>query len=272
MKSSIAAVVLLLTSTWAFRADAQGTPSFPIVFNKAGDLNKLGIVILHYTNDDVAEFPNSCYYYGDGGYTLSFSAEFLARLKQRGFSRRSVCMGIVSQVTYDPQSGRHLPTFILSRRKSGKIQDAGDVSDELPLDLPNCFSGGRPLSDCTWNYDMLTGKALSKEDAGAIAKVGSKIDSLFAAGKFKGCAGPGKYDPCRLSWDEYHLKFPKNFTSSLSFLDVSTDFPKGYGYTLNAEGGAGPEPGAAAAEQAGDPKRRATEQTIQDLKRILSGQ
>jgi hypothetical protein len=264
---------------------------FPVVFNKAADLKKLGIVVKNYTDDsdDAPHFPNRCYSYGDGGMDISVAPEVLERFKARGFSRRSLCLGLVSEARFDPQSGKHLPTYVLSRNKSGKAEGAGDVSNELPLDLPDCFAGGRPLSDCSWNYDLRTGKPLPAGDAAAIAEVGLRLDAWFKLpANQKKCATKeipldskdeaqelikGTFPTaCTDMSGTGHFKLPKSFTSSVSFGDVSSAFPKGYGYAFNADGGAGPDPSAAALKQAGDPKRRVTEEVLGDLQKNLSGQ
>ena len=145
--------------------------SYPVVFNKAQDLRRLGVVLKDYSTDSeaVQHYPNRCYYYGDGGYSLSVSDEFLAKFKTRGFSRRSLCMALVSQTRFDPETGRRLPTYIMGniealQRNRGR-PGAGDVSEELPLDVPNCFKRGLPYSDCEMNYDPRTGgRILCRDD------------------------------------------------------------------------------------------------------------
>jgi hypothetical protein len=284
--SALMAAILLVAPLAPATGGSAAGVEFPVVFNKAADLKKLGIVVKNYTDDSdaVTDFADRCYYYGDGGVSISVAPQLLDRFKSRGFSRRSLCMGLVSQARFDPDTGKHLPTYLLSRHRNGKVEDAGDVSDELPLDLPDCFSGGRPLSDCTWKYDLLTGKPLSASDARAIAEVARRLDDWFKAPQNqKNCATSevpqdskdedmqlikGTFPSrCTDVSDGKPFKLPKSFTSRVSFGDVSEAFPGGFGYALNADGSAGPDPSASALKQAGDPKRRATEAVLEDLQK-----
>jgi hypothetical protein len=50
-----------------------------------------------------------------------------------------------------------------------------------------------------------------------------------------------------------------------SFYDYSDEFPKGFGYAINADGSAAPDPSAEAVKLALDGKFRATEATLRVL-------
>jgi hypothetical protein len=273
-----AVLVSLLVVVASGPAIGNDALTFPVVFGKASDLRKLGLVLHGFTNDSgsVAHFPHRCYYYGDGGQDISFSDEFLARFKARGFSRRSLCMALVSEVLFDPQTGARLPSYVLARYKDGSQPGgSGDVSEDLPLDVPDCFKDGMPLTDCVWNYDPKTGKRLKQADITAIGAIGKRIQTLLArygsdcraketnGTLFASCKELG-YD------DAKKLRSPESCSCTPAFSDWSSEFPKGFGYALNADGTAGPDPSAEAADQAVNPKRRATESKIEELRNVLS--
>lgn len=151
------------------RVYAQEAIQYPIVFDY-GEKKKLNQLGLSFGMD----LRNKCYYYGDGGYSISVSDEFLKRYQKRGFSLNSLCLGLVSGIRFDPETGARLPTYIVADLKEVKKQvrkygekkskehlRIGVVNDELPLELPRCFSRGVPYSDCEMRFDPLTGKKLS---------------------------------------------------------------------------------------------------------------
>jgi hypothetical protein len=150
------ALVLLTTA-----ADARS--GYPLVFHSIDQLKKFGIA--HGGRLDPGDvsmhFQNRCYEYGDGGWEISVSDALLNFYVSQGFSRRSLCLALISGIKFNPENGQRLATYILTTPDWAKNgQSPGDMTDELPLSLPRCFSRGVPYSDCAWNYDPMSGKRL----------------------------------------------------------------------------------------------------------------
>src|SRR5215831_19022207 len=75
-------------------------------------------------------FPNSCQ--SSGNAKLSVSNRLLEHFKSRGFTLESLCLGLSSNVRFDPETGRQLPlAFVPEIRR--------DQKNEFPLNLPACF-------------------------------------------------------------------------------------------------------------------------------------
>ena len=277
------------------RAIAQ-EPEYPIVFADATELNQLGIALGSYGKnaDKVKPFRNRCYYYGDGGLSLSVSDLYLDTHKARGFSLNSLCMALASGVRFNPETGAPLPTYIVADleelKRQGKEAEVGVISDILPLDVPDCFKRGLPYSDCDMKYDPISGEKLCEQITLHLKRVGKaveeRLERLVRSGKHNkecnckanntqedercrlekhcGEGTSGMLAPEILYWD--HAEFPGfgAYTPPphLSFVDISPSFPRGFGYALFADGGAGPSASPDSVEMALDGKHRATEQQI----------
>jgi len=171
---------------------------FPVIFDSPSNLRQLGIAVSFGTQ--VPPLKNKCYYYGDGGYLISTSDEFYGRFKQRGFSIGAMCLGLVSETHYDPESGRRLPTYILvdralikeQMREFGKVVEPDAVSDELPLDLPDCFKNANPYSDCRFRFGRITGKTLTAAETDAYERLGAAIDKAMSL-KIREIAGTEEF-------------------------------------------------------------------------------
>jgi hypothetical protein len=257
---------------------------FPLIIDSPSKLRQVGLSF------DVAEPPlkNQCYSYGDGGLLLSTSDEFYERFKQRGFSVQAMCLGLVSNTHYDPETGRRLPTYIMvyrdqyteNMRQYGKVQDSGVVSDELPLDLPDCFKNANPYTDCQFRFGRITGKPLTAVQTDAYKRLGAAIDKLMQV-KIKDVPATeefyGEGDDFRKGFRQYsgsaaidvNEAFPEDLRrySSTSFWVRSTSLPRGYGYALDADGGAGPDinPAALKAATAGLSKPQIDVQRLRDI-------
>jgi hypothetical protein len=162
-----------------------------------------------------------------------------------------------------------------------KGNETGAVSDELPLSLPSCFAGGTPYSGCAWNYDPLTGKKLAPNATVArpgmwkecrsetrtrkfcdhpwtAEEAGKRIDALLSTPQ-DGCASSAvdssdPNDQLIVGTIRIRCQFVANYeakpddmeslvawNTGATLYDYSSEFPKGHGYALFAEGGAGPE-------------------------------
>lgn len=164
---------------------------YPVIFTSSDQLRTLGIAL----GWEATHFQNKCYNYGDGGYLTSISNEFLARFKSRGFTVESVCLGLVSQTRYDPETGRRLPTYIIADeqevtrqlREHGELSE-GSITEEMPLDLPGCFRNGTPYNDCVFRFGRKTGKVLTAAETATYAELGAALDkwtrAIIAAGNY----------------------------------------------------------------------------------------
>jgi hypothetical protein len=244
---------------------------FPVVFDSPAKLRQLGIAMSF--GKQVPPFKNKCYYYGDGGYLISTSDEFFSRFKRRGFSIEAMCLGLVSNTHYDPETGRRLPTYILVDRaalkestRRGEVPDAGTVTDELPLDLPDCFKNAAPYSDCRFQYGRVTGKTLTAAETDSYKRLGVAIDKVMKlklrdAAKTQEFYGDGEGEELIKGfrhteggsvWAEADGAVPEDLLrySSATFWVRSTELGRGYGYGLDSDGGAGPDVNPAALKAA----------------------
>lgn len=268
--SLLVALLMLIASSQ--QGKAEDWP-FPLVITRAADLDRLGISLPDKGAGSDVTYPNNCYYYGDGGYGLAMSKEFLARFKARGFSRRSLCMAIVSGIRFDPESGRRLPTFISADvkrlKEQGKYAEAGVLTEELPLDVPDCFKGGLPYSDCDMNYDLMTGKRLSPKERERWREIGLKIEQALASREVRDnfryledSRGPGATIYVGFQWGLAG-------EPSVSFWDYAEVFPKGFGYALFADGAAGPSPSDSAVKIALEDRQRSTRAKLKKAEELL---
>lgn len=120
-RAALAALVSCLASATSSAAE-ETEIAYPIVFTRVADLEQLGLS-LDWPPPERSEsalprtphFKNGCYlYYGqDRDHLISVSDAFLDRYKARGFSRESLCLGLISEARFDPETGRRLPTYVL---------------------------------------------------------------------------------------------------------------------------------------------------------------
>jgi hypothetical protein len=246
---------------WSISALTVRAQEFPVIIDSPSKLRQLGIAVSFSTQEP--PLKNKCYSYGEGGHIISTSDEFYDRFKQRGFSVEAMCLGLVSNTHYDPETGRRLPTYILvyreqfkeNMRRYGKVVDLGVVSDELPFDLPDCFKNGNPYTDCRFRFGRVTGKTLTAAQTVAYKRLGAAIDKVMevkirdmpGAEEFYG-EGQELLKGFRRTtgyslWSETNGAIPEDLQrySSASIWVRSTSLPRGYGYGLDADGGAGPD-------------------------------
>ena len=287
-----ACIALVALTSLAGNSDADDL-SYPVVFSSALELRNLGLVVRNYSSDSdqAGHFGNRCYDYGQGSFDISFSNKFFAKYKAQGFSRRSLCMALVSQVRFDPESGERLPTYIISNAE--EMQESGDdvgsatVSHESPLAVPRCFWSALPYSECEINYDMISGKKVSAETTAAYKQLGQLLedalndparrddlgyrdnaDEGMLAGKSSDDLIDDDHNPFA---DSGIRKYTIRHGTNATFYDYSEEFPKGYGYALHAEGAAGPDPGARTLKQALERRRFVTQASLQTLQRAVLG-
>jgi hypothetical protein len=182
-----AKAILVLATSFICAGTAAAQNRYPLVFDSVKQLKRYGLALLGIGTDDISvQFPTRCYYYGDGGWEISISDALLSFNKSQGFSRRSACLALISGIRFNPESGKHLATYILVDRKllRPKNNEPSALSEELPLSLPSCFRNGRPYSDCVWNYDPLTGEKLAANASVAAPGMWESCRSNAATRKF----------------------------------------------------------------------------------------
>jgi hypothetical protein len=252
--STVLGLVLASAVSLACATAEPAAPRYPLVFDKAKVLRTLGLVVRPYTSDaeDTQAFPTRCYYYGDGSYDISLSDDLLARFKVRGFSRRSLCMALVSEMRFDPETGQRLPTYIVANVESlsqpGYVPGAGELTAELPLDVQDCFKNGTPYADCRIQYDPMTGRKLTARQTQAYKQAGAALDKKLREPAFKNAfkyidkcetaaAKPG--DDCEFTAGMITIGAAQKALgvgapSRATFYDYASDFPSGFGYALYA--------------------------------------
>ena len=262
-----------------------GAADYPVVFTSPEPLRKIGLALSF--GSTVKPLKNKCYYYGDGGYLISMSDEFLARFVAQGFTLQSACLGLISATHYDPESGRRLPTYMIINREmiEQRSEEPGAATEELPLELPSCFKNANPYTDCVFNYGRVTGKKLSAAETQTYKQLGAAVDAIMAnqvkggssakPEEFYGAspdeeliAGYRKYAGQGLPSDGPQLDAKLGQYSSFSLWIQSSSLPRGYGYALDADGSAGPSLSAAAMAAAISGIKK-PQMSADDLKRAL---
>jgi len=283
----------------AWNPAATTTADYPIVFTRAADLKPTGIALEGYGPDgfQIKQYENRCYYYGDGGNSLSVTADLLRYYEKNGFSLNSLCMALTSGILFDPESGRRLPSYVVVDEKVLRQQgfaDAGVLSPELPLDVPKCFRRGVPLSDCVFNYNPVSGKKLSGRARDWFAQMGEKVLEIMTAelrsGTFarpcaceernqiprschtekNGACEGERYIVGNLAIERRRLPGVP-YEASIGFYDFSPALPLGFGYALFADGAAGPSGEIGSEELILAGKNRATKAGIQAVLNARSG-
>jgi hypothetical protein len=252
------ALSLAITLGTFVLSDGARSAEYPVIFTSPDALRKIGIDMNR--GDLPKPYKNKCYYYGDGGQTISLTDEFLARFVSKGFTIESACLGLISETRFDPETGRRLATYMLVDKEMirQRSSEPGAATEELPLQLPPCFKNANPYTDCTFNFGRISGKKLSAEETETYRKLGAAIDTIFANemkrnknpqgefyGKEEALAGFRKYEgqgqPDGSKLDDKLARY-----SSLSIWVRTSKLPRGYGYALDADGTAGPSLSAAA--------------------------
>jgi hypothetical protein len=183
---------------------AQTSPpapiKYPIVFDQSERLAEAGIKAGFNSRQGFKHFANTCYYYGEGGLSLSVSDAMLARYKSKGFTLNSLCMGLLSEARFDPETGKRLPTYLLvdrvalnaslngrnpkkmtPKQLAACCSDPGTTTEELPFAVPACFKNGTPYTDCDWRYGIKSGVKVRDSTRENFRRLGAEIDRVMAA-------------------------------------------------------------------------------------------
>lgn len=216
LRRLVAALPPLLLACGLARAD---DPKLALIDMTAGDLARQGIATRELR---MRAFPNSCAVAGNAN--LSVSNELLQHFRSRGFSLESLCLGLSSQVHYDPETGKQLPL--------ANLVELGQRGREtvIPLNLPDCFRHAVAHLDCDSKYDTWEFVRLEpRDDPRPFAR---KFDTMVRRHLERtGISGV------------FHVPDLGQgmFTSSYEWLLASPALPRGYGYALHGSEGDDPE-------------------------------
>lgn len=260
-------------------------PRWPLVFLNSDEMRPLGLMLIGWGSESqrkIKMYKYNCYYYGDGGNTISFTEDFFSIFRAKEFTVNSLCLALQSPLAFDPETGNRLPSYQVVHPRiiaGGKSQDAGDVSEVLPIVPPLCFKRGLPYHDCTVNYDLRTGAPLSSAEKKEIAAAKTAIDTVIAKKRATGPLRRGEtktmeYASGREATKPYQALSPDiaeipraAAKAGITLLDVSKALPVGYGYQLFTSGDAAPEGGDS--KLARDQSRRASEEKIRATLEVL---
>lgn len=258
-------IVAILAVCGASECEAHNSSA--VTFFSPRDLRTYGLASTFL--DGSVPLKNKCYYLGDENGAISISESFLAPYARKGFSLQSLCLSIASGVRFDPESGRPLRYARLFNRsklefgiKEGLIHgcdasskngscvphEEGVVGQEITIDVPNCFKGAAPLSDCRFLFNPFSGKRLQTHEMQKVKDVAAKIESGMRKRlrplldcQIEASLGCGQ---TKRNGDGYftakgydlfsflRIPDPRDGHSESPF-DVGGGFPRGYGYAIN---------------------------------------
>jgi hypothetical protein len=170
-------------------------------------------------------FPNSCQ--SSGNSMLSVSDRLLEYFRARGFTLESVCLGLSSNVRFNPESGMQLPLAFVPEIRQDTFGD-----QEFPLNLPSCFRSAVSHLECNYQFDSWWGNQLKRNEIAETRAFARQFDAMVqnhiqrnrVSGVFKvEDLGRGL------------------FTSEYEWLLASSALPRGYGYALHGPEGDDPE-------------------------------
>jgi hypothetical protein len=157
--------------------------NFPVVFTTADEMRQFGLAIINEWQYH-PRLDHQCYWYND---LLSVSHERLLRYRDMGFTLNSLCLGLISETLFNPETGQRLPTYVAlnqqlyddRRRQYPKVTPESFMSLEHPIELPKCFSRALPYIDCVFNFDRLTGRPLPRARTEEIKRLGEAVNRVM---------------------------------------------------------------------------------------------
>ena len=137
-------------------AHSEPALEFPVIFTSPQALAEFGIEIAGAGEVDgqgaIRPFPNKCYDLNGSsvGYRpITISNALLTKYRAKGFTRETLCIALVSQARFDPETGKRLPTYIF--RDDADIDQALDADvDTLSEDpdlIPKVFASKQAVLD-----------------------------------------------------------------------------------------------------------------------------
>jgi len=170
-------------------------------------------------------FPNSCQ--SSGNAKLSVSNRLLEHFKSRGFTLESLCLGLSSNVRFDPETGRQLPLAFVPEIGKDRFGD-----QEFRLNLPSCFRNAVSDLECDYKFDSWWGNRLDRRDLTSRREFSQQFDAMVRQHIQRNrISGVFKVEDLGRGL----------FTSSYEWLLASSALPHGYGYALHGPEGDDPE-------------------------------
>ncbi len=182
-------------------AIAEDTPPYPVVFTSPEDLEQTGLSVRFFPDpENISQqpkpvFPNACFEVQDeGGYYLSVSDAFLAHYTAKGFTLHSLCLALVSQAHFDPETGERLPTYIMrdpqgERRQLEHVlktfdESASEWSDYIPNPYKNKAAFKSAIQKAVagyqrGGYDLVPPKAILPNDGLITDELGIAVPDCF---------------------------------------------------------------------------------------------
>ena len=180
-----------------------------------------------------------------GDIDISISSEMLEHFKARGFSLETLCLGLTTELAYNPESGARVPGV-------GLTQSSPYYG--VNLNLPDCFKNGTPLLDCRvryhWFWRVGASGPLERAKADSAEFYAKKAATLDRMMKTLLQAGTRKL-PTMLDRDLFGKLtneeiaddiFGQNPPGGVDFIVVSKVFPRGYAYRIWTGHTAGDDP------------------------------
>jgi hypothetical protein len=188
------------------------------------ELAAQGIAVLLGTK--VRSFPNSCR--SSGNARLSVSSGLLGHFRAQGFTLESLCLGLSSNILFDPETGRQLPLAFVPEIR-------GDQKNVFPLNLPSCFRNAVSYLECDNKFHTYWGSRWDERERTENRKSWQQFDVTIRQ----------KIQRDRISgifkWQAIGdvLKVPAS--TEIELLLASSVLPRGYGYALHGPEGDDPE-------------------------------
>ncbi len=143
--------LLLVLLAFVAPTPATGNPLLdgPVVFTSPEALAEFGIEVRTPASEDGGtsrgRFANLCYDYDRpgifAGAPIAISDQLLARYRGRGFTLKTLCIALISQAQFNPETGARLPVYIVRNDpQSIAALDAGFAEMENDPDIvPKVF-------------------------------------------------------------------------------------------------------------------------------------
>jgi len=171
-------------------------------------------------------FPNSCQ--SSGNVRLSVSNRLLEHFKAQGFTLESLCLGLSSNIRFDPETGRQLPLAYVAEIRR-------DQKNEFPLNLPPCFRNAVPYLECKNTFHTYWGSRWEERERIENSRFWQQFDATVRQEIQKNPIY-GVY-----KFQDISRVFKAKASSEIEWLLSSTALPRGYGYALHGPEGEDPE-------------------------------
>jgi hypothetical protein len=176
-----AGLTLIITIAHIFLATegaAQGI-DYPILFTEPEQLAEFGIEVQDAGVVDgkggIPPFPNKCYDLNTGSFgyrPISISDDLLDTYTAKGFTLETLCIALVSQARFDPETGERLPTYVL--RDDVNIDQALDADAEFlvkdELIVPGIFPDAGAVLDGIAAFKRRDYESLNEKQTEALVK------------------------------------------------------------------------------------------------------